>query len=120
MVALEVPPEQLAQDVRHGPQRGVVDGELLLAQVIHDQVMDRAAGDGIPAEHLGRAQLPLGDEHPGGGRGAGREHAGSAEQLVEVHAPAAAPADVIGEAAQLHAVPGGDVTHQSCLGRHAE
>jgi hypothetical protein len=55
MVALEVPPEQLAQDVRHAPQGGVVDGELLLAQVIHDQVMNRAAGDGIPAEHLARA-----------------------------------------------------------------
>ena len=118
MVAFEVAPEQLAQDMRHGPQGGVVDSELLLAQVVHDQVMDRAAGDGIPAEHLARAQLPLGDEHPGGGGGAGREHAGAAEQLVEVHAPAAAAADVIGQAAQLHAVPGGDVTRQSALGRH--
>ena len=118
MVALEVAPEQLAQDMRHAPQGGVIDGELLLAQVIHDQVMDRAAGDGIPAEHLARAQLPLGDEHPGGGRGAGWEHAGAAEQLVEVHAPAAAAADVIGQAAQLHAVPGGDVIRESALGRH--
>jgi hypothetical protein len=41
----------------------VVDSELLLAQVIHDQVMDRAAGDGIPAEHLAGAQLPLRAKH---------------------------------------------------------
>ena len=117
MVALEVPPEQLAQDMRHAAQRGMVNGELLLAQVVHDQVMDRAAGDGVPAEHLARALLPLGDEHPGGGRGAGREHPRAAEQLVEVHAPVPLP-PTSSARRPLRAVPGGDVARQSSLGRH--
>ena len=65
-----------------------------------------------------RAELALGDEHPGGGAGRRPEDAGAAEQLVEVHAPAAAAADVVGQAAQFHAVPGGDVSRQSALGRH--
>ena len=53
-------------------------------------------------------------------RGADREHAGAAEQLVEVHAPAAAAADVIGQPPQLHAVPGGDVDEETTPGIFAQ
>ena len=52
MVGLEVFPEQQAQVGRQRSQGGVVQGGLALAQVVHQQVADRAAGQVVAVDEL--------------------------------------------------------------------
>jgi len=124
MAVLEVFPE--ARDQGHGQldEAGVVDAGLALAQVVHEQVADRPAGKVIAVDELLDCQLPseLGADHPGVGRGAGREHPGLVQELVEERAVPVAAGPVVEDPPaaiqQLDAVAGGDVGDQAALGGH--
>jgi hypothetical protein len=96
VVTFQVSPEQIAQGVRHCPQGRVVDHELLLTQVVHEQIADRMAGQVVPGDELFGAQLALCGEHAHCGRRLGREHLHRVEQLIVVHARAQAPAELPG------------------------
>ena len=45
-------------------QGGVVDSGLAFAQVVHEQVADRAAGDAVAVDQLLAAELALGLQRP--------------------------------------------------------
>ena len=96
----------------------MVDHELLLAQVVHEQIADRMTGQVVPGDELFGAQLALRGEHTHRGRRLGREHLHRVEQLIEVHARAQAPAELPGQPGQLQAVAGSDVGDRASLARH--
>ena len=99
VVKLEVAPEQPAQRVRELVQGGVVDSGLTFAQVVHQQVPDRAAGDGVAIDQLLAAELALGLQRLPG-RGGIAEDARGPQQLVEVRAGGIAAAQQVpGESA---------------------
>ena len=58
MVVLQVGPEVPGQLLGEGIQAAVVQGGLPFLQVIDDQVADRAAGELVAVDELGRAALP--------------------------------------------------------------
>ena len=118
MVAFKVTPEQAAQCVRHGPQGRVVHRELVLLKVIHEQVTDRPASDAILADQLGGTELAPCGEHPHAGRRLRREHAGRAEQLIEIQSLAPRTLYHAHRAGQFQAVAGGDVAGSASFGGH--
>jgi hypothetical protein len=60
VMPLQVGPEQVAQEVREGFQAGVVQRGLAFPQVVHQQVADRAAGQGVSVDELIGCALPGG------------------------------------------------------------
>ena len=124
VVGLQVLPEPQHQGRGQLDEGAVVDAGLALAQVVHEQVADRPAGQVVAVDQLLGGQLPgePGADHPDRGRRAGREGPGGVQELVEERAvPVGAGA--VGEhlpaaVQQLDAVAGGDVGDQAALGRH--
>jgi hypothetical protein len=124
VVGLEVLPEAQAHGHCQLDEGVVVDAGLAFAQVVHQQVADRAAGQVVAVDQLLDGQLPgeLGVDHPDRGRGAGRGDPGHVQELVEERA-VPADAGAMGEqepaaVQQLDAVAGGDVGDQAALGGH--
>ena len=121
MVVFQVLPERPGQHRGDGAQGGVVDGGLALAQVIHEQVPDRPAGEVVAVNHLLDGELSPVErvEHPDGGRGACREHAHLVQELVERRPlPAAGREHGVAGLQEFQAVPDGDVGGRSSLGGH--
>ena len=116
MVELEVAPEQRAERVGELVQGGVVDGGLAFAQVVHQQVPDRLAGDGVAVDQLLAAELALGLQHLPG-RSSLTEDARGPQQLVEVRAGGIVAAQQLpGDLQQFQAVADGDVSDLAALG----
>ena len=116
MVQLEVAPEEPAQHVGELVQGGVVDSGLAFAQVVHQQVPDRAAFDAVAVDQLPAAELALGLQRPPG-RGSLAEDPRGPQQLVEVRAGGfAAAQQVPGDQQQFQAVADGDVSDLAALG----
>jgi hypothetical protein len=124
VVGFEVLPEPCCQRADQADQAAVVDAGLALAQVVHQQVPDRPAGQLVPVHQVLDIVLAaeLGADHPDGGGNAGREDPGGVQELVEERAVPVA-AGPVGEhepaaVQQLNAVAGRDVGDEAALGRH--
>ena len=124
VVGFEVLPEARDQGRGQLEEGVVVDAGLALAQVVHEQVPDRPAGDAVPVDELLGGELPgeLGADHPDGWRGGGRERPGGVQELVEERAgppgAGAVAGGLPGAVQQLDAVAGGDVGDEAALGGH--
>jgi hypothetical protein len=117
VVAFQVSPEQPAEAERQIPQGGVVEHRLAFCQVGDEDVADRAAGDAVAVDQLGRAELALGAERPEG-RGCIRgEHAHLVQQLVEAHRLVRAQRPAVDGQRRLQAVPDGDLAQGAALDR---
>jgi hypothetical protein len=117
VVAFQVSPEQPAEAERQIPQGRVVEHRLAFAQVGDQDVADRAAGNPVAVDQLGRAELTGGAERPEG-RGCVRgEHAHLVQQLVEPHRLIRAQRPAVDGQRQLQAVPDGDLAQGSALDR---
>jgi hypothetical protein len=124
VVVFDVLPEPSAQRDGQGGQGAVVDAGLALAQVVHEQVPDRPAGQVVAVDELLGGELAgeLGVEHPDRGWRSGREDPCGGQELVEERAERA----VLGTggergpaaAQQLDAVAGGDRGDLAALGGH--
>ncbi|MGP8163628.1 MAG: hypothetical protein ACLQAN_07655 [Acidimicrobiales bacterium] len=86
-MAFQISPEQPAQVEGQIAQRGVVEHRLAFLQVCDEQVTNWAAGDGVPVDELGRAELANGAECPERRRRLLPEDAHRVEQLVKGHRP---------------------------------
>jgi hypothetical protein len=121
VVQLEVFPEQAPELVGELAQGAVVEPDLAFAQVIHQQVADRPAGDVVAVDELLDRQLAVGPEHADGGGGVCREHLQRVKGLVEAQVVAPAPVadSLLGdELQQLKAVAGRDVADKPAFGGH--
>ena len=85
MVAFQVPPEQSAEAERQIPQGRVVEHRLAFGQVGDQDVADRAVGDAVAVDQLGRAELTGGAERPERRWRVRGENAHLVQQLVEAH-----------------------------------
>ena len=105
---------------RQAAEAGVCERGPPLAQVVHEEVADRAAGQVVPVDELlGRPLTEMGSaEHPHCRRGLGREDADGVEHLIEVRALAASATLIVmvGQLQQLNAVADRDVADPAALG----
>jgi hypothetical protein len=118
MVDFQVAPEQAAQSEGQGAQRGVVERWLALQQIGGEQVTDRIAGDGVPVQELGGAQLALRGEGSQRRRGVLPEDAHGVQEPVETQAPVLASRIAVEQDGELKAVAHGDLADRPALGRH--
>jgi hypothetical protein len=124
MAGFQVLPEPQRQRCGQAREGAVVDAGLAFAQIVHEQVPDRPAGQVIPVDELLGGELPCepGADHPDAGRRSGREDPGGVQELVDegaVPVGAGPVAEHVPAAVQqFHAVAGGDVADQAALGCH--
>jgi hypothetical protein len=116
VVLLDVGPEQLAELVAEVLEGGVVQRRLALAQVVHEEVPDRPAGQVVPVDHLvrgpgaGGAQLAEGD-------GAVDDAHGPQRPVDDLHALARAPQRLVLGGVLGEQVADGDLAERPALGR---
>jgi hypothetical protein len=118
MVVLQVGPEVPAELLGEGVQACVVQGGLAFLQVVDQQVTDRAPGQLIAVDQLGRAALPDGQQLGQRGRCVRAEGTGLAQQPPRHRAVITAPAVALLLCIQqFQEVADGHVGQRAALGR---
>jgi len=119
VVRLEIGPEQFAEQVGEALQRGEVDRELALGEVVDEDVAHRPAGQVVAVDELFAAGLAATGEDPQRGGRVVAEHGRLPQQLIEKRAssaPIGLPPCLAGEVQQLDAVPDGHLRHETTFG----
>ena len=116
-MALQVGPEHAAQEAGQRPQAVVVQGRRPLAEVVHEQVADRAAGEPVAVDELAGGGGAVGAQLGQRGRGLLAEHSDPAQHPVEHPGPVCLPrVDLRLDVEQLQHVAHGDLGHRAALG----
>src|SRR5664280_2768173 len=115
-MALQVGPEHAAQEAGQRPQAVVVQGRRPLAEVVHEQVADRAAGEPVAVDELAGGGGAVGAQLGQRGRGLLAEHSDPAQHPVEHPGPVCLPrVDLRLDVEQLQHVAHGDLGHRAAM-----
>jgi hypothetical protein len=116
VVAFQVRPEQPGQVAGELGQGGVVDGGLALAQVVREQVPDRAALELVAVDQFLHRALPGGlEEHTAGCRRVRAQVTQSVQKPVGQQPPGTASARLAHGVEQVKVVPDCDVADHAAL-----